>query len=47
MPYKRVRATVFKKKDGSWTKVKTCRSAKKAKRMVSKRNQKEERAKRR
>ena len=34
MPYKRVKATVFKKKQGSWTKKKTCKSPKKAKKMV-------------
>lgn len=46
MPYKRVKATVFKKKDGSWSKVKTCKSPKKAKRMVKARNLKEEKSKR-
>ncbi len=47
MPYKRVKATVMKKQNGSWTKVKTCRSRKKAKDMVRKRNKEEEVKKRR
>ena len=47
MPYKRVKATVFKKKQGSWTKKKTCKSPKKAKKMVEYLGGKEERLKRR
>ena len=47
MPYKRVKATVFKKKQGSWTKKKTCKSPKKAKLMVEYFVNKEEKTKRR
>lgn len=47
MPYKRVKATVFKKKEGSWTKKKTCKSPKKAKKMVEYFTKKEDKAKRR
>ncbi len=46
MPYKRVKATVMRKKGGSWTKMKTCRSPKKAKRMVERLNKKEKEKKR-
>lgn len=45
MPYKRVKATVFKKKKGSWSKKKTCKSPKKAKKMVEYLRKKEERTK--
>ena len=47
MPYKRVKATVLKKKQGGWTKKKTCKSPKKAKRMVGYLGGKEEKLKRR
>lgn len=47
MPYKRTKATVLKKQRGSWTKVKTCRSPKKAKTMVARLKKKEEKTKRR
>ena len=47
MPYRRVKATVFKKKGGNWSKKKTCKSPKKAKRMVEHFRKKEERLKRR
>ena len=47
MPYRRVKATVFKKQGGSWTKKKTCKSPKKAKKMVSYFREKEEKTKRR
>ena len=47
MPYRRVKSTVFKKKEGSWSKKKTCKSAKKAKKMVAYFVKKEDDAKRR
>ena len=47
MPYKRVKATVLKKKQGGWTKKKTCKSPKKAKKMVEYLSGKEDKLKRR
>ena len=47
MPYRRVKSTVFKKKEGNWSKKKTCKSAKKAKKMVTYLSGKEDRSKRR
>ena len=47
MPYKRVKATVFKKKEGKWSKKKTCKSAKKAMKMVDYFSKKEDKTKRR
>ena len=45
MPYRRVKATVFKKKDGKWSKKKTCKSSKKAEKMVDYFREKEGRSK--